>query len=60
MERIIYEEHHDMYSQDSILVIKLRIMTCGENKAHMEKRNAYRVLVEKHEGKSPLGRPRHR
>jgi hypothetical protein len=25
-----------------------------------EKRNAYRILVGKPEGKSPLGRPRHR
>jgi hypothetical protein len=25
-----------------------------------EKRNAYRILVEKPEGKSPLGRPRRR
>jgi hypothetical protein len=25
-----------------------------------EKRNAYRLLVEKPEGKTPLGRPRHR
>jgi hypothetical protein len=26
----------------------------------MEKRNAYRILVGKPEGKRPLGRPRHR
>jgi hypothetical protein len=26
----------------------------------MSKRNAYRILVGKPEGKSPLGRPRHR
>jgi hypothetical protein len=25
-----------------------------------EKRNAYKILVGKPEGKSPLGRPRHR
>jgi hypothetical protein len=25
-----------------------------------EKRNAYRILVEKPEGKRPLGKPRHR
>jgi hypothetical protein len=30
---------------------------CG---THGEKRNAYRVLVGKPEGKIPLGRPRHR
>jgi hypothetical protein len=29
--------------------------------AHMgEERNVYRVLMEKPEGKRPLGRPRHR
>jgi hypothetical protein len=27
---------------------------------HWEKRNAYKILVGKPEGKSPLGRPRHR
>jgi hypothetical protein len=27
---------------------------------HREKRNAYRILVGKPEGKRPLGRPRHR
>jgi hypothetical protein len=26
----------------------------------VEKRNAYRILVEMPEGKRPLGRPRHR
>jgi hypothetical protein len=30
--------------------------TCGANE---EKRNMYRLLVGKPEGKSPLGRPRH-
>jgi hypothetical protein len=30
---------------------------CSMNGA---KRNAYRILVEKQEGKRPLGRPRHR
>jgi hypothetical protein len=27
---------------------------------HVEKRNAYRILMGKPEGKTPLGRPRHR
>jgi hypothetical protein len=31
-----------------------------ECSTHREKRNAYRVLVGKPEGKGPLGRPRHR
>jgi hypothetical protein len=30
---------------------------CSTNR---EKRNVYRILVAKPEGKSPLGRPRHR
>jgi hypothetical protein len=30
------------------------------NMARMEKRNTYRFLVEKCEGKRTLGRPRHR
>jgi hypothetical protein len=30
---------------------------CSMNRA---KRNAYRIFVEKPEGKEPLGRPRHR
>jgi hypothetical protein len=32
-------------------------MTCS---MHGVKRNAYRILVGKPEGKRPLGRPRHR
>jgi len=57
-ERIVCEEHHDLYSPDSILEIKSKIMK-WRNMARMEKRNTYRVLVEKCEGKRPLGRPRH-
>jgi hypothetical protein len=36
-------------------------MRWARNVARMEeKRNAYRILVEKPEGKKPLGRPRRR
>jgi hypothetical protein len=36
-------------------------MRWAGNVAHMvEKRNAYRILVGKPEGKRPLGRPTHR
>jgi hypothetical protein len=42
-------------------MIKSRRMRWAGHEARMvEKRNAYRILVEKPEGKSPLGRPRHR
>jgi hypothetical protein len=56
-ERSVYEEHHDWYSPDSILVIRSNIMK-WRNTTHMERRNTYRVLVEKREGKRPLGRSR--
>jgi ribosome biogenesis protein Tsr3 len=40
--------------------MKLRRMRWTEHVARMEKRNAYRLLVGKPEGKRPLGRPRRR
>jgi hypothetical protein len=50
------EELHDLYSSPSI--IKSRRMTWAAHVTRMkEKRNAYRLLVEKPEGKRPLGRP---
>jgi len=42
-------------------VIKLRRMKWVGHVAHMGmRRGIYRILVGKPEGKSPLGRPRHR
>jgi hypothetical protein len=42
-------------------MIESRKMRLAGHIARMgEKRNAYRVLVGKPEGKKPLGRPRHR
>jgi hypothetical protein len=42
-------------------MIKSRRMRWVGHAARMgEKRNAYRILVEKPVGKRPLGRPRHR
>jgi hypothetical protein len=42
-------------------MIKSRRMRWAEHVSRMaEKRNAYRMLVGKPEGKRPLGRPRHR
>jgi hypothetical protein len=40
--------------------MKSRNMRCVGHAACMgERRNAYRVLVKKHEGKRPFRRPRH-
>jgi hypothetical protein len=56
------EELHDLYSSPSIFrIIKPRRMRWVGHVARMgEKRNAYRLLVGKPEGKRPLGRPRRR
>jgi hypothetical protein len=48
---------HDLYSSPSVIrIIKSRKMggSCSTNR---EKRNAYRFLVGKPEGKKPLGKP---
>jgi hypothetical protein len=54
------EELHDLYSSPCIIrIIKKRRMRWAGYVALMgEKRNAYRLLVGKLEGKRPLGRPR--
>jgi hypothetical protein len=56
------EELPDLYSSPSIIrIIKSRRMRWAGHVARMgEKRNAYRLLVGKPEGKRPLGRPRRR
>jgi hypothetical protein len=56
------KELHNLYSSPStIRIIKSRRMRCAGHVARMgKKRNAYRLLVGKPEGKRPLGRPRHR
>jgi hypothetical protein len=54
---------HNLYSSPCIIrIIKSRRMRwAGHVAARMgEKRNVYRLLVGKPEGKRPLGRPRHR
>ena len=56
------EELNDLYSSPNIVrVIKSRRMRWAGHVARMgEGRGVYRVLVGKHEGKRPLGRPRRR
>jgi hypothetical protein len=56
------EELHSLYSSPSIIrMIKSRKMRWAGHVARMgEKRNAYRILVGKPEGKRPLGIPRRR
>jgi transcription termination factor 2 len=56
------EELHNLYSSSSIIrIIKSRRMRWAGHVARMEeKRNVYRLLVGKPEGKSPLGRTRRR
>jgi hypothetical protein len=56
MDEIANEEPRDLYSSPSIIrIIKSRRMRWARMG---EKRNAYRLLVGKPEGKRPLGRPR--
>jgi hypothetical protein len=54
------EELRDLYSSPSIIrIIKSRRMRWTGHVAQMgEKRNAYRLVAGKPEGKRPLGRPR--
>jgi hypothetical protein len=56
------EELHNLYSSPSIIrMIKSRRMRWEGHVARTKgKRNAYRILVWKPEGKRPLGRPRRR
>jgi hypothetical protein len=53
------EELHNLYSPSIIRIIKSRWMRWAGNLARMgEKRNVYRLLVGKPEGKRLLGSPR--
>jgi hypothetical protein len=60
--KLYNEELYNLYSSPSIIrIIKLRRMWWTGHVARMgEKRNVYRLLVRKPEGKKPLGRPRRR
>ena len=56
------KELSDLYSLPNIIgVVKSRRMGWAGHVARMgEERGVYRVLVGKHEGRRPLGRPRRR
>jgi hypothetical protein len=55
------EELRDLYSSPSIIRIVKSRMRWADHVARMgEKRNAYRLMVGKPEGKRPLGRQRRR
>jgi hypothetical protein len=55
------EELRDLNSSPSIIrIIKSRVMWAGNVSRMGEKRNAYRLLVGRPEGKRPLGRQRRR
>jgi hypothetical protein len=60
--KLHHEELRDLYSSPSLIrIIKSRRLRWAGHVARMgEKRNVYRLLVGKPEGKRPLGRPRRR
>jgi hypothetical protein len=60
--KLYNEELHNLCSTRSIIrMIKSRRMRLAGHLERMgEKRNAYRILARKPEGKRPLGRPRRR
>jgi hypothetical protein len=60
--KLYNEELHNLYSSPSIIrIIKSKRMRWAGDVARMgEKRNVYRLLVGKPEGKRPVGRPRRR
>jgi hypothetical protein len=59
--KLLNEELRDLYSSASIIrIIRSRRMRWAGHVARMERRNGYRLLVGKPEGKRQLGRPRPR
>jgi hypothetical protein len=62
MEKVAQWGLHNLYSSsNNTRQIKSRTMRWAGHVARMgEERNLYSVLVRKHKGKRPLGRPRRR
>jgi hypothetical protein len=62
LRKLHNEELHNLYSYPSVIkMIKSRRMTGAGHAGRMgEKKNAYRILVGKAEGKRPLRKPRRR
>jgi hypothetical protein len=60
--RLHNEELYALYSSPNIIrVIKSKRLRWAKHVAHMgERRGAYRALVGKRKGRTPLGRPRRR
>jgi hypothetical protein len=57
-KKLYNEKLHNLYSSSNIIrVIKLRMMKWAGHAACMgEMRNAYKILVRKHEGRRQFGR----
>jgi hypothetical protein len=62
LEKLHNEELHNLYSSPNIsrMIKSRRMRWVGHVAGMREKRNAYRIMVGKPEGKRPLGRPRRR
>jgi hypothetical protein len=54
------EQLHNLYSSPNRMIKSRRMRLAGHVARTEDKRNAYRILVGKPEGKRPQGRPRHR
>jgi hypothetical protein len=61
-QKLHNEELHSLYCSPGIIrmIMSRRMRWAGNVARKGEKRNAYRILVGKPEGKRPLGRPRRR
>jgi hypothetical protein len=59
--RLNNEELYELYPSQNIEVIETRRMRWAAHMVHVrERRDAYKVLMRRPEGKRPLGRPRRR